>query len=95
MGGLLDYRDQSLILQAGSPWTCSTNQTNVFPSTKKPLSPVKILGEDSHAGQIAVSPDERRVYYVMHGKHWLRQQWQDTRAAFDKKIDVSLPMAQS
>ena len=41
------------------------------PVYQKSLSSLKILGEDSHAGRIAVSPDERRVYYVMHGKHWL------------------------
>jgi len=38
---------------------------------QRSLSSLKILGEDSHAGQIAVSPDERKVYYVMHGKNWL------------------------
>src|SRR5437867_12971869 len=42
-----------------------------LPVYQKSLSSLKILGEDSRAGQIAVSPDERRVYYVMHGKHWL------------------------
>ena len=42
-----------------------------LPVYQKSLSSLKILGEDSHAGQIAVSPDERRVYYFMHGKHWL------------------------
>ena len=42
-----------------------------LPLYQKSLSSLKILGEDFHAGQIAVSPDERRVYYVMHGKHWL------------------------
>jgi hypothetical protein len=41
------------------------------PIYQKSLSSLKILGEDSHAGQIAVSPDERRVYYFMDGKHWL------------------------
>ena len=41
------------------------------PVYQKSLSSLKILGEDSHAGQIAVSPDERRVYYFMDGKHWL------------------------
>jgi hypothetical protein len=42
-----------------------------FPVYQKSLSSLKILGEDSRAGQVAVSPDERRVHYVMHGKHWL------------------------
>ena len=42
-----------------------------LPVYQKSLSSLKILGEDSHAGQIAVSPDERRVYYFMDGKHWL------------------------
>lgn len=42
-----------------------------LPVYQKSLSSLKILGEDSRAGQIAVSPDERRVYYIMHGKHWL------------------------
>ena len=45
--------------------------TERLPVYQKSLSSLKILGEDSHAGQIAVSPDERRVYYFMHGKHWL------------------------
>ncbi len=38
---------------------------------RKSLSSLQILGEDSRAGEIAVSPDERRVHYLMHGKHWL------------------------
>jgi len=42
-----------------------------LPVYQRSLSSLKILGEDSHAGQIAVSPDERKVYYVMHGKNWL------------------------
>jgi DNA-binding beta-propeller fold protein YncE len=42
-----------------------------LPVYQKSLSSLKILGEDSRAGQIAVSPDERRVYYVMQDKHWL------------------------
>jgi hypothetical protein len=42
-----------------------------FPVYQKSLRSLEILREDSHAGQIAVSPDKRRVYYVMHGKHWL------------------------
>jgi hypothetical protein len=42
-----------------------------LPVYEKSLSSLQILGEDSHAGEIAVSPDERRVHYVMHGKHWL------------------------
>ena len=42
-----------------------------LPVYQKSLSSLKILGEDSHAGQIAVSPEERRVYYVMDGRHWL------------------------
>ena len=42
-----------------------------LPVYQKSLSSLKILGEDSHAGQIAVSPDERRVCYFMNGKHWL------------------------
>ncbi len=42
-----------------------------LPVYQRSLSSLKILGEDSHAGHIAVSPDERKVYYVMHGKHWL------------------------
>jgi len=42
-----------------------------LPVYQRSLSALKILGEDSHAGHIAVSPDERKVYYVMHGKHWL------------------------
>jgi hypothetical protein len=42
-----------------------------LPVYQKSLDSLKILGEDSHAGQIAVSPDERKVCYVMDGKHWL------------------------
>jgi len=42
-----------------------------LPVYQKSLSSLKILGDDSHAGQIAVSPDERKVYYFMNGKHWL------------------------
>jgi hypothetical protein len=42
-----------------------------LPVYQKSLGSLKILGEDSHAGQIAVSPDERRVHYFMDGKHWL------------------------
>jgi hypothetical protein len=42
-----------------------------LPVYQKSLSSLQILGEDSRAGEIAVSPDERRVHYVMHGKHWL------------------------
>ena len=42
-----------------------------LPVYQKSLSSLKILGEDSRAGEIAVSPDERRVHYVMYGKHWL------------------------
>ena len=42
-----------------------------LPVYHKSLSSLQILGEDSRAGEIAVSPDERRIHYVMHGKHWL------------------------
>jgi hypothetical protein len=42
-----------------------------LPVYQKSLSSLQILGEDSRAGEIAVSPDERRVHYVLHGKHWL------------------------
>ena len=35
------------------------------------LRSLEILGEDSHAGYICVSPDETRVHYVLHDKHWL------------------------
>jgi hypothetical protein len=38
---------------------------------QKALGSLQILGEDFRAGQIAVSPDERRVHYLLHGKHWL------------------------
>jgi hypothetical protein len=34
-------------------------------------APLKILGDDFRAGNIAVSPDERRMHYIMHDKHWL------------------------
>src|SRR5437867_453796 len=42
-----------------------------LPVYQKSLSSLQILGEDSRAGEIAVSPDERRVHYLMHRKHWL------------------------
>jgi hypothetical protein len=42
-----------------------------LPVYQKALASLKILGDDFRAGKIAVSPDERRVHYVMHGKHWL------------------------
>jgi len=66
MGGLRDCRDQSPNVQTSNPWTCSISK-RTSPVYQKSLSSLKILGEDSRAGQIAVSPDERRVYYVMHG----------------------------
>jgi len=42
-----------------------------LPVYQKSLSSLEILGEDSRAGEIAVSPDELRVHYIMHRKHWL------------------------
>jgi hypothetical protein len=42
-----------------------------LPIYLKALRSVEILGEDFHAGEIAVSPDQRRVHYLLHGKHWL------------------------
>jgi hypothetical protein len=42
-----------------------------LPVYQKSLRSLQVLGEDSRAGGIAVSPDERRVHYVMHGKYWL------------------------
>lgn len=42
-----------------------------FPIYEKALHSLEILGEDSRAGYICVSPDETRVHYVLHDKHWL------------------------
>jgi hypothetical protein len=42
-----------------------------LPVYQKALASLKILGDDFRAGKIAVSPDERRAHYVLHGKHWL------------------------
>jgi hypothetical protein len=42
-----------------------------LPIYQKALRSLQILGEDSHAGYVCVSPDETRVHYVLHGKHWL------------------------
>lgn len=42
-----------------------------IPIYQASLQSLEILGEDSHAGYICVSPDETRVHYVLHGKHWL------------------------
>ena len=42
-----------------------------FPIYQAALRSVEILGEDSHAGYICVSPDQTRVHYVLHDKHWL------------------------
>jgi len=42
-----------------------------IPIYQKLLNSSEILGEDSRAGFICVSPDETRVHYVLHGKHWL------------------------
>ncbi len=42
-----------------------------LPVYQRALQSLKILGEDFRAGQICVSPDERQIYYVLHGKHWL------------------------
>ena len=42
-----------------------------LPIYQKALSSLQILGEDSRAGSICVSPDETRVHYVLHDKHWL------------------------
>ncbi len=42
-----------------------------LPIYQKALGSLEILGEDFRAGEIAVSPDERRVHYLLHGKHWL------------------------
>jgi hypothetical protein len=42
-----------------------------LPVYQKALGSLEILGEDFHAGEIAVSPDQRRVHYLLQGKHWL------------------------
>ena len=42
-----------------------------IPIYQKLLNSLEILGDDSRAGFICVSPDETRVHYVLHGKHWL------------------------
>ncbi|MGE5208697.1 MAG: hypothetical protein ACM3KL_05120 [Alphaproteobacteria bacterium] len=42
-----------------------------LPVYQKALGSLQILGDDFRAGEIAVSPDERRVHYLLHGKHWL------------------------
>jgi len=42
-----------------------------LPVYQRSISSLRILGDDYQAGKIAVSPDERRVHYVMHNKHWL------------------------
>jgi hypothetical protein len=42
-----------------------------LPVYQTSLRSLEILGEDSHAGSICVSPDETRVHYVLHDKHWL------------------------
>lgn len=42
-----------------------------LPIYRTSLQSLEILGEDSRAGYICVSPDETRVHYVLHGKHWL------------------------
>jgi hypothetical protein len=42
-----------------------------LPIYQTSLRSLEILGEDFHAGYICVSPDETRVHYVLHGKHWL------------------------
>jgi len=42
-----------------------------LPIYLKALRSLEILGEDSRAGAICVSPDGTRVHYVLHGKHWL------------------------
>ncbi len=42
-----------------------------LPIYQKSLNSLEILGEDWRAGSICVSPDETRVHYVLHAKHWL------------------------
>jgi hypothetical protein len=42
-----------------------------LPIYQTSLRSLEILGEDSRAGYICVSPDETRVHYVLHEKHWL------------------------
>jgi hypothetical protein len=42
-----------------------------LPVYQTALRSLEILGEDSHAGHICVSPDETRVHYVLHDRHWL------------------------
>jgi hypothetical protein len=42
-----------------------------LPIYLKALHSLEILGEDSRAGAICVSPDGTRVHYVLHDKHWL------------------------
>jgi hypothetical protein len=45
--------------------------TERLPIYLKALHSLEILGEDSRAGSICVSPDGTRVHYVLHDKHWL------------------------
>jgi hypothetical protein len=42
-----------------------------FPIYETSLRSLEILGDDSRAGYICVSPDETRVHYILHDKHWL------------------------
>lgn len=49
----------------------SSDGNKVYSIGERALASLKILGDDSRAGNIAVSPDEPRVHYVMNGKHCL------------------------
>jgi hypothetical protein len=42
-----------------------------LPVYQTSLGSLEILGEDSRAGYICVSPDETQVHYVLRDKHWL------------------------
>jgi hypothetical protein len=42
-----------------------------LPIYQNSLRSLEILGEDSRAGSICVSPDGTRVHYVLQDKHWL------------------------
>jgi hypothetical protein len=42
-----------------------------LPIYQRAIQSVEILGDDSHAGAICVSPDEHRVHYQFQDKHWL------------------------
>jgi len=45
-------------------------------SLYSPRLALEILGEDSRAGHICVSPDEARVHYVLL---WLVEKWQNRK----------------